>query len=117
MPNMTEGYRNAIADHGASLMTHIGLVDELGTEITGGSPAYARKAVTWAAASAGIIRPNADLEFDIPADTTVGGWRGFSAVEGGTNYGGKALTNEAFANQGTYKLLSASTGIKHEDPA
>lgn len=112
MPNMTEGYRNAIANHGASLITHIGLVDENGTELTGGSPAYARLAVTWTTASAGTIRPNADLTFNVPA-VTVGGWRGFSALTEGTNYGGKALTNEVFAAQGEYKLLAANTGILH----
>lgn len=39
-------YLNAIGDHGGSLITHIGLVDDTGTELTGGSPAYARQAVT-----------------------------------------------------------------------
>jgi len=117
MPNMSDGYRNAIADHGASLISHIGLIDELGTELTGGDPAYARQAVTWTSASDGTIRPNADLTFDVPADTTVAGWRGYSALTEGTNYGGKALTNETFASQGEYKLLSASTGILHSDPA
>ena len=117
MPNMEEVYRNAIADHGASLITHIGLVDELGTELTGGDPAYARQAVTWTSASGGTIRPNADLTFDVPADTTVAGWRGYSALTEGTNYGGKALTNETFASQGEYKLLAASTGILHSDPS
>jgi len=114
---MTEGYRNSIADHGGTLITHIGLVDDTGTELTGGSPAYARQAVTWTSATDGTIRPSADLTFDIPADTTVGGWRGYSALSDGTDYGGKALTNEAFASQGEYKLLSASTGILHSDPA
>ena len=117
MPNMEEVYRNAIADHGASLITHIGLVDETGTELDGGDPAYARKAVTWTDASGGTIRPDADITFDIPEDTTVGGWRGYSQeAPGGTNYGGKALTQETFASQGEYKLLSASTGILHSDP-
>jgi len=117
MPNMEDVYLNAIADHGASLITHIGLVDENGTELTGGNPAYARKAVTWTSASGGTIRPDADLTFDIPEGTTVGGWRGYSASTEGTDYGGKALTQETFASQGEYKLLSASTGILHSDPA
>ena len=117
MPNMSEGYRNAIADHGASLITHIGLVDGTGTELTGGDPAYARKAVTWTSASGGTIRPDADLTFDIPEDTTVGGWRGYSASTEGTDYGGKALAQETYTNQGTYNLLAAETGILHSDPA
>lgn len=110
---MTVGYRNNLADHGATLITHIGLVDEAGVELTGGSPAYARKAVTWVAASSGVVRPNADLTFDVPAAKTVGGWRGFSALTTGTNYGGQDLTNEVFAAQGQYTLLAASSGIAH----
>lgn len=110
---MDSGYLNAIADHGAGLITHIGLVDDVGTEITGGSPAYARQAVTWTSASGGTVRPTADLTFDIPSGVTVGGWRGYSASTAGTNYGGESLTNEAFASQGEYTLLSASTGILH----
>lgn len=113
---MTEGYRNAIADAGAALITHIGLVDEEGTELFGGSPAYARKAVTWTSASGGTIRPNADLTFDVPGSSTiVGGWRGFSALTAGTNYGGADLTNETFVNQGQYKLVASGTGILHTD--
>lgn len=45
-----------------------------GNEVLGGSPAYARKAVTWTAtAAAGAISPSAGLPatFDIPAGTTV----------------------------------------------
>jgi len=110
---MTEGYRNAIADAGGDLITHIGLVNASGVEISGGS--YARKAVVWTSASGGVIRPNADLIFDIPAGTTVGGWRGFSALTAGTNYGGADLTNETFAGAGQYKLLAAGTGILHSD--
>ena len=112
---MNTTYRNAIATHGGTLITHIALVDETGTEITGGDPDYARQPVTWTSASDGTIRPNADLEFNIPADTTVGGWRGFSALTDGTDYGGEDLTNEAFANQGTYTLIGAQTGILHNE--
>lgn len=108
---MTEGYRNALATHGASLITHIGLVNGSGTELSGGS--YARKAVTWGTASGGTVRPTADLTFNVPAGATVAGWRGFSAASGGTNYGGADLTQETYTNAGEYKLLAASTGISH----
>lgn len=110
---MLAAYLNALRDEGKTLITHIGLVDETGTEISGGSPAYARKAVTWADGGDGVMRPNADLTFDIPPSTTVGGWRGYSALTAGTNYGGADLTQEVFAAQGQYKLLAASTGIVH----
>ena len=110
---MEEGYLNAIATEGGSLITHIGLIDDEATELTGGTPAYARIAVTWTEASGGVIRPNADLTFNVPASGVVAGWRGYSASTGGTNYGGAALTEETFAVQGTYKLLAASSGITH----
>lgn len=106
-------YINAVADHGGSLITHIALVDETGTEISGGSPAYARQAVTWTSASDGTINPNADLVFDVPPSTTIGGWRGYSASSGGTNYGGSDLTQETFSSQGEYTLVGAQTSIGH----
>lgn len=111
---MTEGYRNAIANAGGNLISHIGLVDDSGTELSGGS--YARQAVTWTTASGGTIRPSTDLIFDIPAGATVAGWRGFTASTGGTNYGGADLTPEFYAAAGKYKLLASGTGIKHENP-
>lgn len=108
---MTSGYLNLIADYGATKITHIGLVDGSGVELSGGD--YARKAVTWTSASNGTIRPNADLLFSVPAGATVAGWRGFTALAAGTNYGGANLTAESFTNAGEYKLLAAGTGILH----
>jgi len=114
---MSDAYRNTIGDAGAALITHIGLVDEADTEIAGGDPAYARQAVTWVAASDGIIRPNANLVFNVPASTTVAGWRGYTALTAGTDRGGADVTNEVFAAQGTYTLLAASSGVNHANPA
>ncbi|MGI5493785.1 hypothetical protein [Microtetraspora malaysiensis] len=109
---MTTAYLDAIAGAGRTSITHIGLVNASGVEITGGS--YARKAVTWTASSSGVIRPNADLTFDIPAGATVAGWRGYNQLApGGTNYGGADLTSQSFASNGTYTLLAASTSINH----
>jgi hypothetical protein len=69
-------------------------------EVTGGSPAYARKAATWAAASGRSKATSASMVFDVPASTTVR-WVGFwDAVTAGNflgmtpNGGG---TPEAFA--------------------
>ena len=102
---------NAAASGIASVATYLGLVDDVGTELTGGSPAYARKPVTWTSPVGGLIRPTADADFNVPPATTVGGWRTYSASTAGTNYGGEDLTNETFTGQGTYTLLAASTGI------
>ncbi len=109
---MSTGYLNAIADAGKALLTHVGLVDETGTEITGGT--YARQAVTWGSASNGDVRLGGDETFNIPAGVTVGGWRGYSASTAGTDYGGGDLTQEEFVGAGTYTLTGASTGINHD---
>ena len=100
---------NVMADGLAAVASHVGLVDDVGVELTGGT--YARVAVTWDAAVAGLIRPGADSVFDVPAGVTVGGWRTYSASTAGTDYGGSSLTNEVFAGAGTYTLLAASTSI------
>lgn len=113
---MNATYLNAIRDHGQGLITHIGLVDDVGAELSGGSPAYARRAVTWTDDGDGVSRPSADLDFDIPAGASVAGWRGYSASTAGTNYGGAALTQEDYAAQGVYRLLAAQTAIAHAVP-
>ena len=107
---MTAAYTTAIAAHGASLVTHFGLVDETGTELTGGT--YARIANT-PTATTGTWRPSTDLTFEVPAGVTVGGWRAYSALTAGTNYGGEDLTQEAYAAAGQYVLEGASTSVAH----
>lgn len=108
---MNASYQTLVANAGAAAITHIGLVDVVGTEITGG--AYARKAVTWTTPSTGRKAPSANLLFDIPTGATVAGWRGFTALTAGTNHGGFSLTPETFANGGTYTLNAAGTYIDH----
>lgn len=109
---MNTTYLNAVADHGGSLITHVGLVDSGGTELA--SASYSRQAVTWTAASDGDINPTADLVFDMTAGDEVSGWRGYSASTAGTDYGGADLTTVNFNNDGTYTLLAASTSIDHD---
>lgn len=109
---MNTTYLNAIAEAGADLVTHIGLVDDTATELTGGT--YARQAVTWTAASNGDISPTGNLTFNVPAGASVAGWRGYSASSAGTDYGGAALTQEDFSAAGTYTLLASSTAIDHD---
>ena len=75
-------------------------------EVTGGSPAYARKAITMAAASAGAIAASSQPVFDIPGSTTITHVGFWSAVSGGTFLGNADVTDETFASQGTYTLTS-----------
>lgn len=106
---MNAAYLNALSSAGAALVTHFGLVDETGTELTGGS--YARIANT-PTATAAAWAPSADLTFNVPAGI-VAGWRGYSASTAGTDYGGADLTQETYAAAGQYKLVAASTGVTH----
>jgi hypothetical protein len=68
-------------------------------EVSGGSPAYARKAATWSAASGRSKALSSSVVFDVPAGTTVrwvGGWDASTAgdFKGMTPNGGG--TPEAF---------------------
>jgi hypothetical protein len=56
-----------------------------GTEVTGGSPAYARKAITWNAAATGSKDIAAAVTFDVPAGTTVRAVQLWSASTAGTS--------------------------------
>ncbi len=86
MAGLNVSARNAAVDGLAAVTTHVGLLDATGTELTGGSPAYARKAVTWTAAASGIRDNNAALLFDVPASTTVAFHGLFSAITAGTTH-------------------------------
>jgi hypothetical protein len=108
---MSNDYLNLIRDAGQAAITHIGLVNAAGTELSGGG--YARLAVTWVDDGNGVSRPNGNLVFTTESGDEVAGWRGFSASSGGTNYGGGTLATVTFSNPGTYTLLAASTSISH----
>lgn len=74
------------------------------TEISGGSPAYARKAVTFAAAGLGTMDETASPVFDIPAAGVVDDVGFMSASSAGDLLALDDLTQESFAGQGTYTL-------------
>ena len=78
-----------------------------GTEPSGGSPAYARKAITWGAPSGGVS--TATVTFDIPTGTTIVGAGVHDAVTAGTYLDGASVTSQAFASQGTYQLTLTFT--------
>lgn len=99
---------NALATEAASLITHVGLVDGTGTELSGGS--YARVTAT-ASATGANVRFASDKTFNVPAGATVAGWRAFSAATSGTNYGGGDLTAEEYTGAGQYVLQGANTGF------
>lgn len=71
-----------------------------GTELTGGSPAYARKSLSWSTASASAS--SATATFDVASGSTVAGAGVHTAVTAGTYLDGASVTSQAFASQGTY---------------
>lgn len=80
-------------------------------EVTGGSPAYARQAITLDAAAAGARAASTQPTFDIPASTTVT-YLGLWDAETDGNYRGSiVLPSETFTLQGVYQLLTAQIDL------
>lgn len=88
---------DTVLDAVTHMSVHSDVPDDTGSnEISGGSPAYARKAIDWDAAALGSKSKDAtDPVFDIPAGTTAafyglwtaitaGSFRGFAPIAGGS---------------------------------
>lgn len=86
----------AAATHGALFTSAPGATP--GTEVSGGSPAYARKPLTWSAPSNGVI--TAQAVFDVPACTVVGTGT-YTAATAGTYVDGNTVTSTVFNGQDT----------------
>ena len=80
-------------------------------EVSGGTPAYARKAITFGAAAAGAIDSSVVPVFDVPGSTTVTHVGFWSALTAGTFLGFADVTDEVFAAQGTYTLSDADLDL------
>lgn len=79
-----------------------------GTEVTGGAPAYARKALTWVPGSVDGVN-TATVTFDVPTGVTVAGAGVHTALTAGTYLDGGSVASQAFAAQGTYTLTLTFT--------
>lgn len=74
-----------------------------GTEVTGGTPAYARKALTWAPGTVdGTV--TATVTFDVPTGVTVVGAGVYTAATAGSYLDGGSVPSQTFSSQGTYTL-------------
>lgn len=80
-------------------------------EIVGGSPTYARKALSFAASSGGVKALSASPVFDVPASTTIGGVGYYTAASSGTRHFIDGVVFETFSAQGTYTLTSGSISV------
>lgn len=96
---------NALLNAGAEGLkdgfTHVGLLNG-STELTGGSPAYARKTLAYGATSAGDWAGTAT--FDVPAGSTVNTVGFYTASSGGSPVHTETVTAESYGAQGTYAL-------------
>jgi len=77
-----------------------------GTEVTGGSPAYARKALSWSAPANGVI--TASATFDVPA-CIVKGTGVYSAATAGTYLDGNTVADVTFTGQDTVTVTFTYT--------
>lgn len=123
---MTDAARNAATDAVAALITHLSLHTATpgitgAAEATGGTPAYARKAVTFNASGAqgplGLTLQPAtvgkawsnELTFDLPAGT-YSYWGSWSAVTAGTFRVGNTVD---VAGTPTPQVLASQGQVKH----
>ena len=101
------------------LSLHTGDPGAAGTsnEVSGGTPAYDRKAATVAAASSGERALSSSVTFDVPACTVT--HVGFWDYNAGTMvfHGSDPVTNEVFAAQGQYVVTATTTKLSLTDPA
>lgn len=97
------------APNGALFTADPGTSGSATGEVTGGSPAYARKSMGWGAASASAI--TGAPVFDVPSGTTVTYFGvTVSATAGTADVRDKvAVTSQAFASQGTYTVTATYT--------
>lgn len=79
-------------------------------EITGGSPAYARKACTWGTSSGGAI-VGAGSTFDVASGTTVTFFGVAASLTATTNdiKDWASVTSQAFGSQGQYTITPTYT--------
>lgn len=109
--------RNALAGHyatqapfGTLFTADPGTSGSVTGEVTGGSPAYARKNMTWGAAAASVVTSAATV-FDIPSGTTLTffGVAVAAPLTVADLRDKVAVTSQAFASQGTYTVTASFT--------
>jgi len=108
--------KNAMLDALGALVQFVSLHDgdpgdNGANEISGGSPAYARKGITWNPAAGGNKDSSNQPVLDVPAGKTVAYIGFWSALSGGVFYGAADVVDEVFAAQGTYTLTDADLDL------
>jgi len=82
-------------------------------EVTGGSPAYARVAATWNAASGGSVTNSNAMSINLPASTTATHFGVWSASTSGTFYIGGALASSVTTGttQGVVTIAAGALSV------
>ena len=121
-------------DESVTQITHVGVLaagtapgqgtNHAGVEATGGSPAYARQAVTWGAAASEVKSNTGALTFDVPAGTygyfayfnaltgNTSNFRGFAPFGGATPLKGFGVVDPTVANDA---IFSDAHGLANGD--
>ena len=105
---LATAYASAAPD-GALFTADPGTSGSATGEVTGGSPAYARKSCGWGSASASVVSGSAT--FDVPSGTTVTFFGVTASATAGTAdvRDRVSITSQAFASQGTYTITPTYT--------
>lgn len=115
--------KNQMLDAVRGSITHVSLHtadpgDAGSSEVSGGSPAYARKTISSSASSGGVVTFSALPTFDVPAGITVTHLGFWTAVTGGTIKWSEELKNsggtpspQTFTTQGTLALASVTLNL------
>ena len=105
---LATAYASAAPD-GALFTADPGTSGSATGEVTGGSPAYARKSCGWGSASASAVSGSAT--FDVPSGTTVTFFGVTASATAGTAdvRDRVSITSQAFASQGTYTITPTYT--------
>ena len=101
--------KNLMLDELAETVTHVALLDDTDTEISGGG--YERQTVTWNSASDGEITASNEPTFDVEGGTTVSKVAFFDALTDGTQYAVNDVTDETYGGDGTYTVTSISIDL------
>jgi len=114
---LTASGKNTVLDSGLPANLYAALhsgapgADGSGNELAGGTPAYARKAVAMAVASAGARAISAGVTFDVPAAGVVAYASLWTAETGGVCLATDDVTSESFTGQGTYNLTAFTISL------
>lgn len=106
--NPTNAVKSTMSDAWKAIMVYGALADSSGTEMTGGSPAYARIAESWGSSTNGVVS-DTQQTFNIASGSTPARKQFYTASSGGSVLDWIGITSQLFSSQGTYAVTSTYT--------